>query len=84
MEKQEVEVGNPVIIGDVVLIPVVELSVNYWHGKGGAWFFGTRQPVTIVAVSPSVRRAFRVTGEVVPFDQLVQEVPGIREILVGI
>ncbi len=81
MEKKEVEIGNPVTIGEVTLIPVVELSLNYWHGGGRFSCFGIKRPASIVVVSPSGKRAFRISGEEVPLDQFIQETPGIREVL---
>ncbi len=81
MEKQEVVVGHPVAAGGVTVIPVVKVSLSYWHGKGGISFFSARRPVGLVVVSPSARRAFRITGEEISLDQFVQEVPAIKDIL---
>ena len=81
MEKQEVEIGNPITVGGVTVIPVAKVSLNYWHSNRGGSFFGVKQPVTIVVVSPSVRRAFRISGEEVSLDQLIEEAPGIKNIL---
>jgi len=84
MEKKEVKIGNPVTVAGVTLIPVVKVSLNYWRGNGSVSFFGAKQPIGVVVVSPSAKRAFRITGEEVPLDQLIQEVPGIKEVLEGI
>ena len=81
MEKEEVEIGNPITIGGVTLIPVVELSLTYWCGGGRFSCFGTKQPASIVVVNSSGKRAFRASGEEVPLDQFIQETPGIREVL---
>ncbi len=81
MEKKEVEIGNPMTIGEVTLIPVVELSLNYWRGEGRFSCFGIKQPASIVVVNSSGKRAFRASGEEVPLDQFIQETPGIREVL---
>jgi uncharacterized spore protein YtfJ len=81
MEKKEVEIGNPMTIGGVTLIPVIELSLNYWHGGGRFSCFGIKQPVSVVVVSSSGKRAFRASGEEVSLDQLIQETPGIKEVL---
>lgn len=81
MEKKEIGADTPIIVAGVTLIPVVEVSLNYWHGKRGISFFGVKQPVGVVLVSPSAKRAFRVTGEEVLLDQLIQEAPGIKEVL---
>ena len=81
MEKKEVEIGNPMTIGGVTLIPVIELSLNYWHVGGRFSCFGIIQPVSVVVVSSSGKRAFRASGEEVSLDQLIQETPGIKEVL---
>ncbi|MBA7668113.1 hypothetical protein ES703_76217 [subsurface metagenome] len=84
MEKKEVEIGNPVTVAGVTLIPVIKVSLSYWRRNGSLSFFGAKQPIGVVVVSPSAKRAFRITGEEVPLDQFIQEVPGIKEVLEGI
>jgi len=84
MEKKKVEIGNPVTVAGVTLIPVIKVSLNYWRSNGSVSFWGVKQPIGLVVVSSSARRAFRITGEEVPLDQLIQEVPGIKELLEGI
>ena len=81
MEKKEVEISSPVAVRGVILIPVTKVSLNSWHSKRGVSFFGIKQPVSIVVVSPSEKRAFRITGEEVPLDQLIKEVPAIKELI---
>jgi len=84
MEKKEVGIGNPVTIAGVTLIPVTKVSLNYWHSNKGISFFSVKRPVGVIVVSPSEKRAFRISGEEVSLDELIQEVPGIKEILDGI
>ena len=84
MEKEEIKIEAPFAVAGVTLVPIVKASLNYWHGKGCLSVFGIQQPVSVVVVSPQARRAFRIDGEEVPLDQLVKEVPGIKEILEGI
>jgi uncharacterized spore protein YtfJ len=81
MEKKKVIIGNPIAVGAVTLIPVAEVSLNHWCGNGSISFFGVKQPVRVIVVSPAAKRAFRITGEEVSLDQLLQEAPGIREVL---
>ncbi len=81
MEKKEVEIGNPVTIAGITLIPVIEISRHSWHRKGGISFFGLKQPLSVVVISPSAKKAFKISGEEVPLDELTQEVPGMKELL---
>lgn len=84
MEKKEVTIESPVGVGEVTLIPVAKTSLNYERSNGGIFFFGMKQPVAVVAISVSGKRAFRITGEEVSVEELIQEVPGIKETLEGI
>ena len=81
MEKKDVTIGSPVTVAGVTIIPVSEVSINHWHGKRWVAFSGSAQPVSVVIVSPSAKRAFRITGEEITFDQLAQEAPDIRKVL---
>ena len=81
MEKKEVEIGNPVTIAGITLIQVTEISLRSWQSKGGISFLGTKQPLSVVVISPSEKKAFRVSGEEVPLDELIKEVPGIKSLL---
>lgn len=81
MEKKKIEIGSPVAVRGVTLIPVIKVSLNSWHHKSGISFFGVKQLLSVAVVSPSEKKAFRVTGEEVPLEQLIQEVPDIKELL---
>ena len=81
MEEQEVGIDNRVEVAGVTLIPVAKVSLNYWHANGGILCFGVKQAVAVVVVHPTAKRAFRITGEEVPLDQLMQEFPSTKEML---
>ena len=81
MEKKEVTLDKPVAVAELTLIPVVQVLLNHWHANGVNLFFGVKQLVAVILVSPSAKRAFRITGEELSIDQLVQEAPSIKEIL---
>ena len=83
MEKEEIRLEAPFAVAGVTLVPIVKTSLNCWHSKGCVSVFGTKQPISLVVVSPQVKRAFRINGEEVSLDQLTKEVPGIKEILEG-
>jgi len=81
MEKEEIRIEPPSAVAGVTLVPIVKASLNCWHGKGRLSFFGIKQPVSVVVISPQAKRAFRISGEEVPLDQLAKEVPDIKEVL---
>ena len=74
----------PFAVAGVTLVPIVKASLNCWQGRGCLSAFGIKQPVSVVVISPQAKRAFRINGEEVTLDQLVKEVPGIKEILEGL
>ena len=84
MEKEEIRIETPLAVAGVTLIPIVKASLNCWHSKGCLSVFGTKQPVSVVVISPQARRAFRINGEEISLDQLTKEVPGIKEVLEGL
>ena len=84
MDEKKIAINNPVTVAGVTLIPIVTTSYYYWQDNRGISFMGVKQPVSVIVVSPSVKRAFRMTGEEVSLDQLVEEVPGVKEILARI
>ena len=81
MEKKEIEIGSPLKVGGVTIIPVIKSSLNCWRYRASISFFGIKQPASVVVVSASEKKAFRITGEEVPLDQLIQEVPAVEELV---
>ena len=79
--KKKVAVENPVAVASVTLIPVVRSLVNRWHSKNGVSFFASKEPVAVALVSPSTKKAFRITGEEITLDELIEEVPDIKQTL---
>jgi hypothetical protein len=81
MEKTKIEIESSLAINGVSLIAVTRVSLNHGCVNGVVSFSGIRRPIAIVAILPSVKKAFRITGEEIPLDQLVQEVPSVKEAL---
>lgn len=71
-------------VAGVTVIPVTKVSLNWQRCGGGMSLFGLKQPVSVVVASPSQKRAFRITGEEVPLEQLIQEVPAVKDVVQGL
>jgi hypothetical protein len=80
MKKKEITVGNPVAIAGATIIPVVKTSLSYQCIGGMISLIGIKQPVSLIVVTPTSKKAFRITGEEIPLGQL-PEVPDLKEIL---
>ena len=84
MEKEEIRLETPFAIAGVTLVPIVKTSINHWQSKGELFFIGTKQPLSLLVISPQAKRAFRISGEEISPDELMKEVPAIARILEGI
>ena len=80
-KKTKLAVENPVSIGGTTIIPVVMTSLYYHHIDGIVSLIGFKQPVNLVVVTPTSRKAFRITGEEILLDQLIAEVPDLERVL---
>ena len=81
MEKEGIKTEAPYTVAGVTLIPIVKTQLNYRQGKKRLSYFGVKQPVAVLVISPQDKRAFRISGEEVSLDQLIEEVPELKEIL---
>lgn len=81
MEKKEIEISSPLKVRGVTVISVIQSSLQCRRYGTGISFSGTRQPVSVVIISSSGKKAFRITGEEVPLDQLIQEIPAVEKLI---
>jgi hypothetical protein len=81
MEKKRVISGSPVAIAGITLVLVTKLSLSCRPKGNSIFFFGLKEPVSFVVLSPSTKKAFEITGKEIPLDQLIQEVPALAGML---
>ncbi len=81
MQSSRVEIGNPLIAGGTTIVPVLKTSLSGWGDRRLMSFSAAKYVVAVVVISPSLKKAFRMTGEEVPLDQLAREIPGIEDVL---
>ena len=79
MIRREV-VESPFVVEGKTLIPVVEVTLQHWIDKRGTVFFGSKKPTAIVVISPTEKKALRMTGEEVPLNELSANVEGFEEV----
>ena len=81
MEKKNIKVQDPLPVNGLNLLPIIETSLSCRQGDSYISFMGTKQTVAVVIISASEKRAFRISGEEVSLDQLIQELPSIEKAL---
>jgi hypothetical protein len=82
MEKKKIIIEKPPAIAGLSLITVAQVSIHLFESKmAGKAFMASKQPLAAVAVLPTKSRAFRITGEEVPIEKLLQQYPSLRDYL---
>jgi hypothetical protein len=81
MEKTEVTIDDPIVLDRLTIIPAVSLSLSCWHLDNFTTVCGVKNLVAFLMVSPAERRAYWSSGEEMSTGQLIEEIPGLKEIL---
>jgi hypothetical protein len=81
MENKKIIISAPVAIAGISLILIIKVSANCQPVGTNIFFSGAKHPVSLVVASPSVRKAFHIEGDEVPISTLVQETPGLSNML---
>ena len=79
MEKKEITKVDHINAGGITLIPLSKITLKSRIGRRGITFSGIMQPDSVIVDAPSGRRAFRITGEEITLDRLMEEFPDISE-----
>jgi uncharacterized spore protein YtfJ len=77
MQTKKMKVEGAISEGAFVFLPVSETTCRGERIGQTAFFFASKIPVAIVVLSPTEKRAFRISGEEISLDALTAEVPDI-------
>ncbi|MES0278635.1 MAG: hypothetical protein ABUK03_02685 [Dehalococcoidales bacterium] len=66
------------------LIPLVSVRLEHRKIKRGFFISGHKQPLAIIIVTPSAKRAFKLDGQEVSLAELAQKYPKAKDIVAGI
>jgi uncharacterized spore protein YtfJ len=81
MEKERIIADTPVKVCGMTLIPIVQVNIHCFSKKKMISSFGSKKPLFIVVVQESGIRAFDMDGEHVEVEELMDKVPGLREMV---
>ncbi len=79
MQTKKIKIEGEISEGDLTFLPVSETTCRGEQIGQTAFFFAAKIPVAIVVLSPTGKRAFRISGEEISLDTLAAEVPDIWE-----
>jgi hypothetical protein len=77
-EKKEIIVGHPLTFSGLTLIPIMETRLHYWRYRHSFSSFGSKQAISIIVVTPTMTKAFKVNGEEVALEELKREFPDLE------
>jgi len=81
MEKKELAVEGPTTVGSVKVYVAAETRITCDGSENGLVCSGVKKPTHIVIISDSEKRAFTAGGEEITLERLIEEVPGMHELL---
>jgi len=81
LEKEEISTGQYIYVGELTLLPIIRTYMSCRNVNNGIACFGTKTPIGIIVISPDWRRALNITGEEVPLDEYLEQVPEVKELL---
>ena len=83
MKFEEVKAGQPIKIGEIMLVPIERTFVSCVGMEGGVVIRGSKDLTGIVVVSGKNRYAIDLTGEEAPIDRSLKQVPELERLLDG-
>ena len=81
MKIEEVKAGQPIRVGEMTLVPIERTFVSCVGMEGGAVVRGSKGLAGIVVVSGRNRYAIDLTGQEVPMDRYLKQVPELVRLL---
>jgi len=77
----ELRVGNPMVAGDVTLVPIERCFIQSDTGDMGCWLSGQKEPFAIIVCDATGVRAFNTKATEVSVKALIQKIPDLGALL---
>ena len=81
MKIEEVKAGQPIGVGEITLVPIKRTFVSCVGMDGITVVRGSKGLEGIIVVSGKNRYALDLTGEEVPMDRYLKQVPELERLL---
>jgi hypothetical protein len=81
LKIEEIKAGQPMRVGEITLVPIEHTFVSCESMEGGVVVRGSKGLAGIVVVSGKNRYAIDLTGEEVPMDRHLKQVPELARLL---
>jgi len=77
----ELRTGNPLVMGEVILVPIERVFIQSDTVDMGCWLSGFKEPFAIIVCDAIGIRAFDTEATEIPVESLVQKIPDLRKII---
>jgi uncharacterized spore protein YtfJ len=81
--EEKIIIGDPVQAGEIRIVTLSALYRGTHYGRA-AFGYGEAVPFAVIAISPQQTRVFLITGEETSLDELAEEVPGVRKVVMAV
>ena len=81
MKIEEFKAGKPIIVGEITLVPIERTFLSCVDMEGSAVVLGSKGLAGIVINSGKNSYAVDLTGEEVPMDRYLDQVPELAQLL---
>ena len=81
MKFEELKAGQPIRVGEITLVPIERTFASCVGMGGGAVVRGSKGLEGIVVVTGKNRNAIDLTGDEVPVDRFLKQVPELARLL---
>ena len=78
---EELRVGNPMIVGEVTLVPIERCFIQFYTGEMGCWLSGLKDPFAIIVCDAIGMRAFDTEATEISVESLMKKVPNLCAVL---
>lgn len=78
---KKVRVGKPVVVGEITLIPLINVQIQGVAQSDRYWFSGSADPFAVVVVNQGVVSAVDIESGEVPVDELLAQLPDLSAVI---
>ena len=77
----ELRAGDPMVAGEVTLVPIERCFIQSSTGDMGCWLYGLKEPFAIIVCDAVGIRAFDTEATEISIESLIRKVPDLGTLL---
>ena len=77
----ELRAGNPMVAGEVIIVPIERCFIQSVTGDMGCWLSGLKEPFAIIVCDAIGIRAFDMEAIEISVEFLIQKIPDLGSVL---